>query len=484
MLLRAAIFLCLVACGQDRVERIPAPDIPPRVRLLTDTQYANAVRDLLGVDAPPVHTPGTQPHQLVHEDVLAVDGATLVEYRMAAEQVARQATGCAELECALRFAERAFRRPLDADESERLRGLFELGGFSLVVEAVLQAPSFLYRTELGGTLTQYELAGELAFLFYDSLPDDRLWAAARDNTLVVADEVDRLLAEPRVQAHLVDVVLDWFEIHRVFDAPKDPAFDLPADLRESMYGETQLFVRDVLWRRHGSLRELLTSRASFVDARLAAHYGMTSVTAESLVPVQLDGTQRGGILTHGSVLAALAFPTRESIIMRGIYVHRNLLCTPELGRPPFSAIADLAGFTSRLSESQFAHYRAANTYCSACHRIIDPPGRALERYDTLGRWRDTDELGIAVEDDTLFEVDGKTVAVRGGVELGHVLAESDQVARCAVQRLTEHAFGRKLDSANINFVLNRFEAADRDLVELFRAIALSPAFRERKVEAP
>jgi len=474
--MRGLIFLSvLVACGQDRMERIPAPDIPPRVRLLTDAQYANAVRDLLGLEALAVHTPGTDPHQLVHEDLVAVDGAALVEYRMAAEQAARQATGCADLDCSLKLAERAFRRPLQSDEIERLRGVFELGGFPLVVETVLQAPSFLYRTELTGTLSQYELAAELAFFFYDSLPDDGLWAAAQSGKLANRDtlalEVDRLLGESRVQGHLVDVVLDWFEIHRVLDAPKDGELypEFTTELRESMYAETQLFVRDLMWRRHGSLRELLTAQSTFADAQLAAHYG---------------GAQRAGILTQGSVLAALATPARESIILRGVFVHRNLLCTPELGRPPFSTIADLAGFTGKLSESQFAHYRAANTYCSTCHRIIDPPGRALEHYDSIGRWRDTDELGIAVEDDTTFEIDGHRVDVRGGIELGRALADSDQVARCAVQRLTEHAFGRKLDRANIDYVLFKFEEADRELVQLFRAIALSPAFRERRVEEP
>ena len=444
-----AAVVALAACGEDRQDREPAADVPVRVRVLTDEQWHNAVYDLLGIDAQ-VHTPGSLPHQLVHEDVGAIDPATLVEYRIAAEEVARRTPAlCADAECALALATRAFRRPLEADERTRLSALFDTGGFPLVVEAVLQAPSFLYRGELHALLTPYELAGELGFLLYDSLPDDRLWAAAQNGSLAdrdaLAREVDRMLGEPRVQTHLVDVVMDWFEVARVKDAQKDPQLypELTDELRAQMYADTQQFVRDAL-ARPNSFRELLVAQ--------------------------------GGMLAQRSVLTMLGTNARGSIIQRGIYIHRNLLCTPELGRPPFQAIADLAGFTGKLSESQFAHYRAANLYCSTCHRIIDPPGRALEGYDAIGRPRDRDEIGVPIEDDVTIEVDGQPVAVRGALELGRVLAASEQVRRCAVERLAEHAYGRKLDAANIGYLEDRF---DGNLVGLVRTIATSPSFWRR-----
>jgi hypothetical protein len=485
----------LAACGQDRADRTPAPSVPTRLRLLTDTQFANAVHDLLGINAPPIHTPGSTPHQFVHEDVIALDGARLVEYRLAAEKIGQQLAlvpTCSELACSLEFAERAFRRPLDVEEREQLGTLFVQGGFSLVGEAVLQAPSFLYRTEIGdptGTraveLDSYELAAQLGFFFFDSLPDAELRAAAADDSLrdprVLERQVDRLIAEPRVQDHLLAVVLDWLQVHRVIAAAKNAGVypELTTPLRVSMLGETQRFVRDVLFARDGSLRELLTSRATFLDERGALHYGITTIAGDTFVPYTHDGTQRAGILTHASLLTFLAQTYRQSIIQRAQYVHDTFLCTPELGRPPFDAIAAVASFTGELSESQFAHYRIANAYCATCHRTLDPPGRALERYDGIGRWRERDELGIEIEDDTTIEIDGVARDVRGAIALGELLADSDQVARCTVQRLAQHAFGRELDARTIDQLLERFEASDRNIVEAFRAIATSKAFRQR-----
>lgn len=491
----ALLVVALVACGQDRQERVAQPSVPTRVRVLTDAQFTNAVNDLVGFDPPPIHTPGSTPHQFVHEDVIALDSARLVEYRVAAELVAQQLSlipTCSELACALDLAERAFRRPLDADERGQLAGLFAQGGYPLVVEAVLQAPSFLYRTELGAIddarsvdLDAYEVAAELGFFFYDSLPDAELRAAAADGSLldpsVLDQQVDRLLAEPRAREHMLHVVLDWLQARRVLDVAKDGLLypELVPPLRASMYEETERFVRDVLFERNGSLRELLTSQATFVDERLALHYGVTTVAGDTFRPITLDPKQRAGILTQASMMTALAAPNRESIILRAKYVHDTFLCTPDMGRPPFDTIAAVSSFTSKLTESQFAYYRVANSYCATCHRKLDPPGRALERYDAIGRYRWADEIGLPVDDDTTIEIDGALQNVRGGVQLGKLLANSPQVARCTVQRLAQHAFGRELDNANVDLLLARFEDSDRNIVELFRTIATSRAFRQR-----
>ncbi|HUQ07233.1 MAG TPA: DUF1592 domain-containing protein [Kofleriaceae bacterium] len=470
--------------------------IPARVRLLTDEQYANAVRDLLGesVTVPPLRTPGTAPHQLIHEDVIAVDAALLVQYRMAAEMLAAEVMDRpAGVETAT-FAERAFRRPLDDGELAALEALEADGGFALVVEAVMQSPDFLYRTELGGDrdagdangvveLTAYELAGELSFLLLDSIPDDALWASAKDGTLaqpeVVAAHVERLLATPRVREHLTRVVMDWLEVWKVLDAVKDPALfpELDEALRRSMLDETDRFVRDVLWERRGSLRELLRSRRSFADERVAALYG---------------DSPRAGVLTQASMLTSLATARQESIIRRGIFVHRRLLCTPELGRPPFDAIAGVAPFTSKLSEMQFSHYRLAHLYCRGCHRVIDPPGRALHHYDGLGRWREVDAIGQPIEDTVRMVVPGgdgdEESWVSGPIEMAEFLAESQQVAGCAVDLMTHHAFGIGLTDAQGGVTRrglhDRFEQSDRDLVDVFRAIATSPAFRKRTRGTP
>lgn len=496
--------------------------VPARVRLITDAQYGNVVRDLLGdVTVPPLRTPGTAAHQFIHEDVIAVDAPLLVQYRIAAEVIAAElaadaaALGCPASDgaCARARVEevagRAFRRPLDGAEAAALWSMFELGradggeaaGFALVIEAVLQAPDFLYRSELGPAtattevveLSPHELAAELSFLLLDSIPDPALWAAAGDGSLadpdVLAAQVDRLLALPRVQDHLVAVALDWLEVWQVLETGKDPLLfpDLDPGLRVSMFGETERFVRDVLWRRRGSLRDLLGSRASFADARLAAHYGLpgpsAGAAADAFVPIDHDPQQRAGILTHASLLTSLATARQESIIRRGIFIHRHLLCTPELGRPPFDAIAGVAPLTSQLSESQFAHYRAAHLYCRGCHRVIDPPGRALHHFDGLGRWRAIDPIDQLVEATARLLIGDDVHDVDGAVELAAALADSEQVARCVVDQLAHHAFGQaftdQIGAATRRGYHGRFEDSDRDLVDVFRTIATSPAFRKR-----
>jgi hypothetical protein len=523
--LRAAwIVVIFAACGND-IEALSPPryvSVPARVRLLTEAQYGNAVRDLLGdVRVPALHQPGTEPHQLVHEDVLAVDGALLVQFRIAAETLAaeiaaRPGDGCADDACARAgveaVASRAFRRPLEPAEAGALWQLYQLGrdrgpgapvghaagrasGLALVVEAVLQAPSFVYRTELGGTgagggaelveLTPHELAAALSFLLTDSIPDAALWAGAGDGSLareeVVAEHVERLLATPRARAHLVDVVLRWLGAYEVREAPKDAPqlVDLTPALRESMLAETRLFVEDVLWHRGGSLRELLTSNETFVDARLAAHYEHRGVSSDAHVRAALRGDRRGGVLTHASLLTSLATENGESIIQRGMFLHEKLLCTPELGRPPFEAIAAEAPFTYGMSEAQLSQFREAHAYCAECHRTIDPPGRALHHYDGLGRYRDVDSIDQPIESDGALDIGGERRRFADAIELGRALADSRHVARCVVDQLVHHALGRVADASLRGYLHQRFERAERDLVEVFRALATSPQLRLR-----
>lgn len=467
----------LAACGSDTGVS-PEATLPARVRLVTDAQYANAVHDLLGdVTLPAIRSPGTQPHQFIHDDnVLAVDAPLLVQYRLAAEEIAPQvATRCGDLPCTLAFATRAFRRPLDDGERERIEALYASGGFGLVAEAVLQAPSFVYRSELSEELTPYELAAELSFLFLDSIPDEPLWQAARAGTLDVDAQVERLLALPRVQAHLTDVVMSWLDLHgiaSIYRAELTPA------LAQSMFEQAKLYVDDVLWRRGGSLRTLLTARETFADAQLAPYYG-TSATWW-MQPIAGDA-RRAGLLAQPGVLALLAQPYNESIILRGLYVQRKFLCAEDLGRPPFAAIAQAAALTRGFNEAQLAHFRAHHVYCASCHRTIDPAGFALHHFDQIGRWRETDSYGLPIEDDVRLPLDGTVKTLRGASELGRVLADSEQVSRCVVDQLAHHALGRALhDRATRDYVQTRFERADRDLVEVFRALATAPIFRRRR----
>lgn len=506
-------------CGIDTGIDIPpsTASLPVRVQLVTDAQYRNAVRDLFGdVQVPALHSPGTTPYQFIHEDVLAVDAPLLVQYRIAAETIAAEiAADPGRLGCdagddrCLRgridgLAVRAFRRPINAVEHDQLAALYAAGaagggpsaGIGLVVDAVLQAPSFVYRSEIGAPgappgadieLTPYELAAELAALFLDSIPDPPLWEAARDGSLadrdVLAAQVDRLLGLPRVRDHLVDVVLDWLEVPSILTAGKDTAKypEMTPELRTSMYGETRQFVAEVLWHRRGSLRALLTSNESFIDARLAEIYGLRYLTAKDLVPVILDPKRRGGILTQPSVLAMLATAQSESIVRRGLFIERKLLCQPELGRPPFSTIAAVASEVASLSEAQYSVYRTTTSPCAGCHGAIDPPGRTLHHFDGIGRWRNIDAADADIDASAALVLDDHEREVDGALAIARALAESDQVAHCVVDQLAHYALGRDVDDRALHdYLYASFERNERDLVEVFRALATAPAFRLRR----
>ena len=501
-------------------------ELPPPARLwvLTDTQHANAIHDLLGdeVVLPEVRTPGVATSQFVHEAGLhRVSAPLLTQYQDAAEAAAAQAVARIEVivpcdagesvSCAEAFvddfAPRAFRRPLESDERAALRAIYELGaeegfaaGIGLVIEAVLQAPDFLYRTELGPAsatgahveLTPFELASALSFLLLDSIPDPPLWAAALDGSLSdpgeLAAHTARLLELPRARARIEDAILTWVGVERVLSVEKDPSLFPEVDdaLRASMLEETTRFVHDVLWERDGSLAALLASPRTFVDSPLATLYGVDPPSAGSGW-VDLDPTQRAGILTHASVLATHAGPERTSIVHRGLFVNRLFLCLPEIAPPPPDLIDGVADDTEGLGERELADYRAGNATCAACHVRIDPPGIALEHYDAVGRWR-TEADGSPVDATTSFAIgDAPAREMSGAVELARALAESDEVAACVAEQMIQFAFGRVLGgeaACSRADVVERFEAEERDLVEIFRAIPETPAFRTRKRELP
>jgi len=278
-------------------------------------------------------------------------------------------------------------------------------------------------------------------------------------------------------------VLDWLDVPDVLEAAKDPGLypEMTPELRQSMYAETEAFVDDVLWHRGGSLRELLTSNETFIDGRLAVIYGVKADPSAVQQRVTLDGNQRGGIITHASVLATLASEQRESIIRRGMFIRHKFLCVPDPGRPPFAAIVAESNFTHAMTESQFSFFRLAHVYCSGCHTAIDPPGRALHNFDALGRWRDTDEIASPVETEANLELGAITQTVTGAVELGRVLADSDHVGRCVVDQLANHAYGQPItDPAAKRKLQTAFMDSGKDLVEVFRALATSQAFRYRR----
>ena len=496
------------ACGHDSVA-------PARIWRLSDSQHANAIRDLLGLQAvTEVKTPGTAEDSFVNEsELLTVTGPMASQYEAAASDAAASALesigslvpcdpASGDEACAREFIDafvpRAYRRPIDDEEREAFVSLYHHGaeedfatGIGTVIEATLQAPSFLYRTEIGADdavgptvmLDAYELASAIGFLLLDSVPDDELWARAEDGTItdpeVLEAEVERLLATPRVQDNLVRIFAVWLGTPKAAGMSKAaemfPEFELA--LAEDMAREAEEFLRHLL--PTATVADLLTSRTTFVNERLASVYGIDAVTGEGFVQVELPAQERSGILTQPAMMSILAAPEETSVVHRGLLVQKLLLCT-ELPAPPAGVDLDDPDFEG-MSQRELAELRASEEACRACHSVIDPLGLTFEHYDAIGRYR-TDIDGAPV--DASAEVAG-IGAVNDAVELMNVLVDDPRVSACVSRNLVTYALGRRLgatDACELENIQAQVDAADGSLIEPIRAVALSEALRLRKRE--
>lgn len=421
-------------------------------------------------------------------------------------------SGCgatATTECAQAFltklAERAFRRPLaDADKTSLLTVYTEVvaaGGTiqeaaQYTVHAIFESPTFLYRTEFGaaageGPLTQHELASQLSFFITDGPPDEQLLAAAAQSMLTtpeqIAPHVDRLLATPAARLNLQAAVLASLGISRVLtvviDPMKVPEFN--AGVAASMFHETELLIKDVLWNG-GKVPELVTSRKTFVNAKLAPFYGVpapTTLDADGFGQVELPGN-RAGILTSLGFLTSRSRPDSQSVVGRGLSVNDTILCKQNPAFPDGLAqqIAAVTMTQGNLSERERADYRANNPPCSGCHPSFDPFGISLENFDTIGRFRTVDDEGRAIDASvTLPPSAGATVA-SSAAEMGQALANTGAFAACAATKLLTYALaetGVKGNSCATKAVAERFKTTDLSFPALVREVAVSKTITQR-----
>ncbi|WP_437729757.1 DUF1592 domain-containing protein [Sorangium sp. So ce1335] len=495
-----------------------APRLASRVVLLADLQFTNSVRALLGdaaVRADQAPDERTKPFMKKGFSV----GTSLVRTRLdaaahAAESLEgrfEEVTGCAtsgDDACARdflgRFAARAFRRPLGADELEDLWAVFEVGkeesyerGVKLAVEAVLASPSFSYRTELGEArrdgvvkLSPHEIASELAFFLTDSPPDDELMAAADSGALRDPEEVERqterLLALPETRHSLSTTLLAAWGLSNLFGTVKDPGMfpEYGPALQASMFHETELFLDTVLWDRGADVSELLTSRETLVNEPLARVYGVEHEGApEEYAPVTLPADQRAGLLTQASVLATLSRTDNTSVVARGLFVRGALLCLPKLPSPPEAladAVADL--LEADMSERERAEARAKNVTCGGCHEGIDAFGLMLERYDALGRYRETldgEPIDARVEVKGIPGLSGSYASALGFAD---AVARTKDFAACVTRNLvtygTDDDLLRPVD-CQVARVVEALPDGARTLPAIVKAIATSSALTDR-----
>lgn len=500
----------------------PQPGSAP-VRRMTRFEYNNTVRDLLGDETSPAQSFSLEEEALGFNNNAAnlVTSAALAEkYMLAAEGIALRATtgssaatliGCdptvGDQACAQqfvdRFGKRAFRRPLTADESTTLMEQFEngladgdfLGGIQMVIETALQSPPFLYRVEFGTVaeagatavrLTDWETAARLSYLLWGSMPDDELFTAVEAGKLTVPADIEaqarRMLDDPRAHDAVANFHEQWLDYDRIANVGKDAATfpEWSSAIGALMREETRAFLDEAVFGASGGLRYLLTSPSTFLNAELAAFYGVTGPTGTSFEPVALDPTMRAGVLTLGTLLTINAHSNQTSPVHRGKLVRERFLCANIPPPPPDVMIKAPEPDPSSTTRQRFAQH-SADAACAGCHSLMDPVGFGFENYDGMGRYRST-EAGLPIDASgelSLTDIDG---AFNGVAELAGKLAQSQQVRDCYATQWFRFAYGRGEtdgDSCSIASLSSRFAQANGNIKELLVALSQTDAFLYR-----
>jgi len=410
-----------------------------------------------------------------------------------------------------KLARRAYRRPVTKDEVGELvtlaakveadTGSFD-EGLAAALQAILVSPDFLFRVERGEPrlatsrktapagirLTQHELASRLSYFLWASMPDAALDAAADRGVLrqpaVLAAQVKRMLADPRAGTLGEHFAGQWLQVRALESAAPDrekfPDFD--HYLRASMRRETELFV-DAIVREDRSILDFLDGKFTFLNERLARHYGIQGVSGTDFRRVELpvDGV-RGGVITQASVLTVSSYATRTSPVLRGRWILDNILAAPPPDPPPNVPSLDAAGVGTTTSVRQQLEQHRADPTCASCHKRMDPLGFGLENFDAIGAWRTTD--GTVAIDASGTLPDGRTFT--GPKELRGILAaEHDPFTRAITGKLMTYALGRGLERSDRRDIAKMAKAIAADRYR-FSSVVLqivnSPAFQMRRAE--
>ncbi len=406
-----------------------------------------------------------------------------------------------QLDALLRFAERAYRRPLAGDEKAGLLNLYRAvrakgaghdEAFRGVLARVLVAPAFLFRVEqappgrAAGPVTDWELATRLSYFLWASAPDDELRRLAAEGKLrdpaVLTAQVTRLLADDRVRALAIEFGTQWIHV-RGFDELKEknealfPTFD--ATLRGAIYEESIRFFDD-FFRTGRPVTALLDADHTFLNEGLAKHYGIPGVTGPEFRKV--DGVKkygRGGVLGLASVQARQSGASRTSPVLRGNWVVETLL-GEKLPRPPANVpqLPETEG-ADKLTMRQQVERHAKDASCATCHVRIDPFGFALEKYDPIGRFREKDLGGLAVDTKATLR-DGTTFDGIDGLRTYLLTRKRDVVVRLFCRRLLGYALGRAVtlsDSALLDEMVAELNRNDGRVTAAVQAIVRSPQFK-------
>jgi hypothetical protein len=402
-----------------------------------------------------------------------------------------------------RLARTAYRRPVDADDLARLMPFFESGrergsfesGIQFALRRILASPSFVFRIEADPAelepgdvyaVSDVELATRLSFFLWSSLPDDRLIDIAAADRLhepeVLAAEVTRMLADPRAVALADNFAAQWLHLRNLDTIRPNTDFypDFDNNLRQAFRREAEMFFMSIVTENR-SVTELLTADYTFVDERLARHYGIPDVYGSRFRRIELgpELDARRGLLGKGGVLMATSHADRTAPSLRGRWLLENLLGTPPPAPPPnVPALEEVPAIAPRTMRERLESHRTQPP-CAGCHALIDPLGFALENFDAVGGWRDLD-AGQAVDARGQL-ADG--TPVDGVTELREALvAEPEAFAFTVAEKLMIYALGRGLqhyDMPVLRGILREAEPDNYRIEAIVQGIVASPAFRMR-----
>jgi mono/diheme cytochrome c family protein len=410
------------------------------------------------------------------------------------------------------LATRAYRRPAsDDDMTELLQyyrdgakdGGFE-GGIRSAITGILASPFFLYRGERVPeglrpgeiyAITDLELASKLSFFLWNTIPDEELLDFAIQGKLSDAStlekQVRRMLADPRSITLASNFVHQWLDMKRldeiVPDANVFPYASGRGDPREDFKTELTLFA-DSIFREDRSVVDLLRASHTFLNERIALHYGITDVKGDRFQRVELKDSTRWGLLGKGAILMAAAYPNRTSPVLRGAFILKYLEGVPPATPPPNVPTLDEKdiGTTKALTVREMIAKHRASPTCSSCHAVMDPLGFALENFDATGRWRDRDRFAGTVIDSSGELPDG--TPINGPDDLRKaLLRRPEQFVQTFTERLLMYAMGRKLEYYDMPTVRRIVRDAARDeyrFSSLVQAIVRSEQFRKHRVPQP
>lgn len=498
-----------------------------RLRRLTHAEYERTLVDLVGTGEGMSSDFLEDPTFAGFDnnaEALRVSGRLGRDYRRAAEELAERVTSSDELmygvvpcdqataACASELVEsvglEAFRRPLTETEVGRYVALFDVGpsvfgsgddfrdGARLVLEAMLQSPNFLYRTELGTNedrdgfipLSDYEIASRLSYMMVGSMPDQELFELAKSGELgkpeVIEAQARRLAASDGVRSRVLDFHEQWLDLKTYANLSKDgelfPGFD--DDLSFDYAEEVRRFVDYVVLEQDKGLGTLLTASVSFVNQRTAPFYGLDAEDfGEDLELIELPSDQRAGLLTQLGFLSAHAYTNDTSPIHRGVFVLRRVLCE-EIPDPPGGIDLTLPETNDEIVTTRDqVEAHTSGSVCSRCHSMINPIGFAFEGFDAVGAYRETDN-GVPVDTAASVELSGGSLSFDGALDLIRQIAETEMARACYAKQWLRYAYARAdapADERILASVAENLEDDDYSVRQLLVDLTRPRAFTHR-----